>query len=58
MAGKRATEFAAKVKELRLALRIPKAEVIGYMAVSSEVPGWMQSKARKIIRKAEGKSQF
>lgn len=57
MAGVRATQFADTVKRLKAELRLKnKAEVIGFMAVSSEIPSWMNSKARRMITSAERKA--
>ncbi|EDH7741223.1 hypothetical protein CB599_11725 [Salmonella enterica subsp. enterica serovar Adjame] len=58
MAGRRTTLFNDTVKRLKAELRLKnRAEVIGFMAVSSEVPGWMNSKARRMIAKAERKQR-
>ncbi|MCU3853441.1 hypothetical protein N8W35_10020 [Enterobacter roggenkampii] len=56
MAGRRATAFNETVKRLKAELKLRnKAEVIGYIAYYGEVPGWMNSKAKRMIAKAERK---
>ncbi|HAV9873787.1 TPA: hypothetical protein JLH60_004763 [Escherichia coli] len=56
MAGKRALAFAALVKQYREELKLSRDEVIGFFAVSSEVPGFVRTKAKRIILRAERKA--
>ncbi|EBW2292204.1 hypothetical protein DFV88_24790 [Salmonella enterica subsp. enterica serovar Newport] len=56
MPGKRATQFAALVKQYREELKLSRDEVIGFFAASSEVPGFVRTKARRIIQRAERKA--
>lgn len=55
--GRRATEFARLLKQYRTELKLSRDEVIGYFAVSSEVPGFVRSKAKRMIQRAERKAE-
>lgn len=55
MAGKRATQFAEAIKFCRTEMKISKANAIGFIAISTEFPCWMNTKAKRMIAKEEKK---
>lgn len=59
MAGRRATELNNAIKRIKSELGLRnKAEIIGFIAAGGDgLPGWMQSKCRRIIAKAEKKAE-
>ncbi|EDI2893904.1 hypothetical protein CDG24_25255 [Salmonella enterica subsp. enterica serovar Newport] len=57
MAGKRAAVFAALLKQYREELKLSRDEVIGFFAVSTEIPGFVRTKAKRIIQRAERKAK-